>query len=193
MLPARGASNHIICGVDITYISIHAPREGSITQSRPTPNWPISNFNPCSPRGEHRLAAAALGGGFFISIHAPREGSIPLGPEKHPCRAAISIHAPHEGSIKAETIPHVKLEISIHAPREGSILDLRCSVHYVSSYFNPCPPRGEHRATCCISTGSSPNFNPCPPRGEHPASCACTTASSMISIHAPREGSIPND
>ena len=95
-LPARGATVETQNVVDVTFISIHAPRTGSDTSpissgksttyfnprsphgERPapaSPGKPNRYFNPRSPHGERRAGSGGASGTEAISIHAPRTGS----------------------------------------------------------------------------------------------------------------------
>ena len=102
----RSPRGERLIGIDelthFTWISIHAPREGS-----DAPAW------GGRPPGR-------------ISIHAPREGSDPHPGAAAPWLAIISIHAPREGSdITRRADAKRPRRISIHAPREGS--DSKCA------------------------------------------------------------------
>ena len=124
-LPARGATGAFRYAQDPSFISIHAPREGSDPRQQGT-------------AAEHRR----------ISIHAPREGSdvacvsqtyvdelflstLPARGATHALvfygfRFEISIHAPREGSdLRRPAGADRGAQISIHAPREGS--DSKCA------------------------------------------------------------------
>ena len=73
-LPVGGATRILPRGRNRRSISIHAPRGGSDV---PTPDVraDILHFNPRSPWGERRGAAAEGAAEGPISIHAPRGGS----------------------------------------------------------------------------------------------------------------------
>ena len=120
MLPARGASFIARLPFPVQRISIHAPREGSIHTISPK-QADGTDFNPCSPRGEHRVDASFCRGRSYFNPCSPRG-------EHHPrvtdvfLGIYISIHAPREGSILYPELFSFLQYISIHAPREGSIL-----------------------------------------------------------------------
>ena len=163
-LPARGATPDVWppC-LDVSLISIHAPREGS--------DLPFiccledkEHFYPRSPRGE-RLELTVDGlTGEEISIHAPREGSDPSGAGRLSTRS-ISIHAPREGSDwgRYTAVPQQgkflstlpargatlvagadgdTLGISIHAPREGSDIYSRFVRMELYQFLSTLPARG---------------------------------------------------
>ena len=76
MLPARGASEMSKAddGRKEKFQSM-LPARGASLQSAQLSITP-SNFNPCSPRGEHHDPRRPRIDQLSISIHAPREGSI---------------------------------------------------------------------------------------------------------------------
>ena len=103
-LPARGATYILQDIVDVSQISIHAPRTGSDPAASPLHRLPSNfnprsphgerhygfqrhgercrNFNPRSPHGERRKLMEQIGRFYDISIHAPRTGS----DKSCPCR-----------------------------------------------------------------------------------------------------------
>ena len=194
--------------IQLTEISIHAPREGSdapacgfLTTCR--------YFYPRSPRGE-RLYAAALQGMFGVFLSTlPARGATEEASELIQA-ICISIHAPREGSDRPNSCRLPAGFISIHAPREGSDASPRHG-HKTDQHFYPRSPRGERLQLCVqlvrdyrISIhapreGSDVEFQGCglvvhqflstlPARGAT-QQAQQDTSSALISIHAPREGS----
>ena len=94
-LPVRGATRDHAALLDVSIISIHAPRAGSDDVA--------NEFSMFS----------------YISIHAPRAGSDIQLDEVHPL-IFISIHAPRAGSDCTSCLSSNRHIISIHAPRAGS-------------------------------------------------------------------------
>ena len=218
MLPARGAS--LPCCVDcaVRFISIHAPREGSINpKAEEKQLWPISihapregsilvrsregsihtpaagpfrdrHFNPCSPRGEHLDLIEYVMKTIIISIHAPREGSIAKSLRVSNSATSFQSMLPARGASQITCLGYQTKRISIHAPREGSINRSR-SLSGSARDFNPCSPRGEHHAPTPTPKKRFVFQSMLPARG---ASFVPQQSgqTARISIHAPREGSI---
>ena len=169
----------------------------------------VSHFNPRSPHGERRGAAAKHQRQAFISIHAPRTGSDttdgrccagagyfnPRSPHGERLSARlqscldvlISIHAPRTGSDVSKCQMLINPIISIHAPRTGSD-SIKSISAFISLHFNPRSPHGE-RQRCVFGMASGGYFNPRSPHGERPANAAALPSCICISIHAPRTGS----
>ena len=141
-LPARGATSTAAVAILRTYISIHAPREGS-DMSACAASLQIFTFLSTLPARGATARAVQLRQRFQISIHAPREGSDAS--EVVPYLGhIISIHAPREGSDRPSGQPAAPMGISIHAPREGSDRFLR-RIGGPHSDFYPRSPRGERQ------------------------------------------------
>ena len=145
-------------------ISIHAPREGSDTETRlcnfsrkifqstlpargATLEYLIKrdtqkNFNPRSPRGERPFDFVLTLIGRTISIHAPREGSDTRCALWAVSRGEFQSTLPARGATDTCEMSNEAYRISIHAPREGS--DCGCPLLLTNSRdFNPRSPRGE--------------------------------------------------
>ena len=176
----------------ISFISIHAPREGGdgnstrcclrILQFQSTPPargataqphaecTPQFHFNPRPPRG-----------GRLGRVHVAQDG------------IRFQSTPPARGATWPCTRGARRYKISIHAPREGG--DAAADgweTHHPN--FNPRPPRGGRRAHAG-RLGPHDNFNPRPPRGGRQKIRYDVAIPSVISIHAPREGGdiIPED
>ena len=147
----------------IISISIHAPREGSDTDT-----W--------------RFLAL-----LEISIHAPREGSDSNAFVQQIAANGFQSTLPARGATR-NAGPAVRAEdISIHAPREGSD-PLEGLSSYLLGDFNPRSPRGERRRIPggfwrCWRFQSTLPARGATLSGRPRSRCA------WISIHAPREGS----
>ena len=101
------------------YISIHAPREGSDSDTLYLNNEEVIFLSTLPARG------------------ATSRVIVPAGIFSH-----ISIHAPREGSDSVLYIAALGIVISIHAPREGSDISSDI-VNLLYKYFYPRSPRGE--------------------------------------------------
>ena len=169
----------------MTYISIHAPREG------------------CDYGSLHTCRKES------ISIHAPREGCDFLALELQ-IRLIISIHAPREGC-DCDILRHNRKLVqfqSTHPARGATPADF--TVEIMQGNFNPRTPRGVRLYGYLKLSRACMNFNPRTPRGvrryrlevlicleifqsTHPARGATQDGAQrfpviIISIHAPREG-----
>ena len=178
----------MICpkGFPSPLISIHAPRTGS-DRTKLCYNAGQTNFNPRSPHGERREAAAALRRGAEFQSTLPARGAT-LGARRHgrrphnfnprsphgerPPAVSRNTHPrkfqstlPARGATRASSVAAVAAGISTHAPRTGS--DRRVL---------PCVPAVRH-------------FNPRSPHGERRTPCHQPSRQRAISIHAPRTGS----
>ena len=102
--PGRGATHIAYSDVDLTYVSIHAPREG------------------CD-----RVAESVKG--FFLSFNSRTPGGVRLQIDSTilPTRR-VSIHAPREGCDCSLLANCYTKSVSIHAPREGC--DYRRCLYY---------------------------------------------------------------
>ena len=168
-LPARGATGHAGCGLDMNsiflstlpargatqtgrrqrqtyHISIHAPREGS--DSAALVLYKLDkNFYPRSPRGERPQTGRRQRQTYHISIHAPREGS-DAGRSNHPraCSGFLST-LPARGATPATpgcpATPGFTFLSTL--PARGA-----------TRWGQPCPPERN-------------NFYPRSPRGERPS------------------------
>ena len=106
-LPVRGATGVIIPRRWKSYISIHAPREGSDV-------------------GETVLFATEN----EISIHAPREGSDTSDTGINLLQPLFKSTLPVRGATDPASATTAPTAISIHAPREGSdVLSLKSTTH----------------------------------------------------------------
>ena len=127
--------------LDISIISIHAPREGS-DPSAPRAGAPVQNFYPRSPRGERQPAhlLEQVGGHFY-----PRSPRGERPDKKSEVNEAITI--------------------SIHAPREGSDCVSSAWIGMPTNFY-PRSPRGERPYTKGDVTYTEGDFYPRSPRGE---------------------------
>ena len=199
--------------INIKWISIHAPREGSDYMGVPTNVSNIAVFLSTLPargatnakqfgfeevakflstlpaRGATQPAFPRLCA-YLISIHAPREGS---DARPAPARAGdslISIHAPREGSDPSDRAMDTGAGyISIHAPREGSDALHLIRSRVRSRYFYPRSPRGERLGMGRVQVCSKKFLSTLPARGATLSYRTLTMPPTQISIHAPREGS----
>ena len=115
--PARGATAGRRTCRPGARVSIHAPRAGGDTRSRP--RWARrSCFNPRPPRGGRQRAALELLGKYLFQSTPPARGATPsinisIAP------AAVSIHAPRAGGDFSWYSSISLIVVSIHAPRAG--------------------------------------------------------------------------
>ena len=177
------------------------------------PIFDAINFNPRSPCGERPIAAARSASLMVFQSTLPVRGATRLGVfALH--LPLISIHAPRAGSdnggeIMTDELRHfnprspcgerhysaldvrTSCEISIHAPRAGSDGALTQVLRRASN-FNPRSPCGERRQNIILHGGSLLFQSTLPVRGA--TWCLLTGDSArLISIHAPRAGSDPDD
>ena len=168
-LPARGATPAgCHCQKDQA-ISIHAPREGSDSGSR-------------------RYSGRSSG----ISIHAPREGSDVLDGDSLVHQGDFYPRSPRgerQSGVGYWYSPSLFLST---LPARGATLVMTVRPSFLL-YFYPRSPRGERPPTGQCTTASGSYFYPRSPRGERPVKRAEAAAQRAISIHAPREGSDPDD
>ena len=147
------------------------------------------DFNPRSPGGERHAAASpnsvnsifqsALPGwgassNFFVSVRASYVFQSTL---------------PGWGASSKQGILVSQFCISIHAPRVGSV---RKRIVWCTRlpYFNPRSPGGERRQMRLTRGRPVADFNPRSPGGERPGRPRNGGDPAMISIHAPRVGSV---
>ena len=93
--PVWGATSESVCVLDLSIISIHAPRVGC---DGVIPGWMENRkyFNPRTPCGVRRADNWADAGRRCISIHAPRVGC-DCSAARDSAHSGISIHAPRVG------------------------------------------------------------------------------------------------
>ena len=186
-LPAKGATGGGCPNQLELLVSIHAPREGSDTETwQPGPN--AMGFNPRSPRRERRAVHVVCVSRLPVSIHAPREGSDDTLPIRSRRKASFNPRSPRRerpgvamtataAELFQSTLPakgatssldglFLHRLVSIHAPREGSDvapLAYRCA----RACFNPRSPRRE-RPYDRPALPHTACFNPRSPRRERP-------------------------
>ena len=193
-------------------ISIHAPRVGSDNRGQHSLQA-YKHFNPRSPCGERLCRGNKFTQTLNISIHAPRVGS-----DAEEIAEALNYKVfqstlPVWGATGIKSASADRSPISIHAPRVGSD-DLQAFLGDGFQDFNPRSPCGERLVPFWIN-GLLPNFNPRSPCGERrmrtspngrwsifqstlPVWGATIIVSPfqgerIISIHAPRVGSDPEE
>ena len=183
--PARGATKAKLAQSTMTYISIHAPREGCDTP------WSgrscgTGHFNPRTPRGVRRRLVCGILCASYFNPRTPRgvrqsQPSTPAAPSHFNPRTPRGVrlrsgfltptvdqfqstHPARGATIPLYSDIRDDLIISIHAPREG------CDI--LGSRFSSSPS----------------NFNPRTPRGVRHGQRSRHQRFFRISIHAPREG-----
>ena len=190
-------------------ISIHAPREGSDDDLRPTggPNHKFLSTLPARGATVHDAVLHRRPAEFLSTL--PARGAT-RSASKGSTAASFLSTLPARGATKFCCENGLIKEISIHAPREGSDAQRSGSQSRCTADFYPRSPRGERQGRLLEPRNQS-NFYPRSPRGERrfsfgrgiplpkflstlPARGATRPGSSPggrtnISIHAPREGS----
>ena len=131
----------------------------------PHPSGLRNNFNPPSPCGEGRPAAARPEEEPEISIHPPRVGSDPEGPQGPCICCRFQSTLPVWGATSLIKVGKMPKSISIHAPRVGSD----------PVYGLPDGQGGLFQSTLPVWGATPPLLLPHSP--------------TIISIHAPRVGS----
>ena len=167
-LPARGATIAAAIDAGDNLISTHAPRTGSDKQSGATtaangafqPTLPARgatlsgwhchdrrrHFNPRSPHGERRTAAAAAAQAWRISTHAPRTGSDSTAYAGCAIYGQFQPTLPARGATGSAAATRASCKISTHAPRTGSDLMSDAAERHRRN-FNPRSPHGERHGT----------------------------------------------
>ena len=155
-------------------ISIHAPREGSDITHIITTTF-LLYFYPRSPRGERPDATSQRCAGLPISIHAPREGSDMEGSTGRQQNTKFLSTLPARGATHFRAVDEAVRWISIHAPREGSDSFSVPGVSLPPPISIHAPREGSDPAgrTKGRKTGY---FYPRSPRGERPQSISPTKA-----------------
>ena len=125
-------------------ISIHAPREGCDGR-RPDRRPSSPDFNPRTPRGVRPLNHPHQGAVLDISIHAPREGCDQRGVDRRSTVIQFQSTHPARGATDHKRPSGFLYVISIHAPREGCDQSAMRSTVRDMAHFNPRNPRGVRR------------------------------------------------
>jgi len=161
--PERGATGSGNNDLQVTQVSIHAPREGSdgafLLRPRSSPC-----FNPRPPRGER----------------PPRKNYWPM-------FRRFQSTPPERGATTVEAKELANRLVSIHAPREGSDGSPGASPG-LGICFNPRPPRGERHYDGGTLQGRG-LFQSTPPERGATIRLFPKHKVYVVSIHAPREGS----
>ena len=204
--PARGATAGRRTCRPGARVSIHAPRAGGDTRSRP--RWARrSCFNPRPPRGGRQRAALELLGKYLFQSTPPARGATPsinisIAP------AAVSIHAPRAGGDSGRRLRSLGFGVSIHAPRAGGdavnaddVLRQLVSIHAPRAGGDLGGMAFRRRAGVSIHAPRAggdlirqlqslvvERFNPRPPRGGRRQRADSACAGCEVSIHAPRAG-----
>ena len=151
----------------MSYISIHAPREGSDSDIA-LDEICVSNFNPRSPRGERRQSPYDGANSALFQSTLPARGATVTSALVSTVTPVFQSTLPARGATKADVAKYKADAISIHAPREGSDV----------------PSRFKKRGSRNISIHAPREGSDGRPRNGR--------LLLGISIHAPREGSDPH-
>ena len=128
------------------------------------------DFNPRSPHGERREAAAALRRGAEFQSTLPARGATRhCNPADAPQPEIFQPTLPARGAtVGADVLFHPAFRISIHAPRTGSD-SRRLPPPLLRRNFNPRSPHGERPLTSDKTPSAFVYFNPRSPHGERRA------------------------
>ena len=126
------------------------------------------DFNPRSPHGERREAAAALRRGAEFQSTLPARGATRhCNPADAPQPEIFQPTLPARGAtVGADVLFHPAFRISIHAPRTGSD-QLATELGNVEAISIHAPRTGSD-ARICRTPSSTVHFNPRSPHGERP-------------------------
>ena len=170
-----------------TFISIHAPREGSDLFELAFGDQCAEFLSTLPARGATAGQQVAIYQ-FVISIHAPREGS------DRPCRGLvlrareISIHAPREGSDRTVFLSGSLMHTFLSTlPARGATF----TIYPISDWeknFYPRSPRGERRKVPMGCILGFRNFYPRSPRGERRCNGCCKTCNKRFLSTLPARG-----
>ena len=186
-LPARGATGSSVVHCAFRVFQPTLPARGATLSG-----WHCHDrrrhFNPRSPHGERRTAAAAAAQAWRISTHAPRTGSDSTAYAGCAIYGQFQPTLPARGATGSAAATRASCKISTHAPRTGSDEDV---THWFrrSWRFQPTLPargatalgNGLLRRRLGISTHA-------PRTGSDGADAPCA-GGAAISTHAPRTGS----
>ena len=189
-LPARGATQALKYTVKMSWISIHAPREGS-DRNKLVLTVVSEHFYPRSPRGERRQSSAqhdAARKNFYP--RSPR-GERPSGPTAVDTAQNFYPRSPRgERLLNMMSAGTAHLIFLSTLPARGATRNSR-PAGLPTGYFYPRSPRGERPPFRPSWPTWDDNFYPRSPRGERPKVERPREDAPDISIHAPREGSDP--
>ena len=150
------------------------------------------DFNPRSPHGERREAAAALRRGAEFQSTLPARGATRhCNPADAPQPEIFQPTLPARGAtVGADVLFHPAFRISIHAPRTGSDRQRTSRAVHRRTFQSTLPARGATPSGQpeYASPQISIHFNPRSPHGERRRGFS-EHWREIISIHAPRTGS----
>ena len=151
------------------------------------------NFNPRSPHGERQIRQPPRSGQGSISTHAPRTGSDAGSSGRVVAGGHISTHAPRTGSdIRRMVRDGEYTEFQPTLPARGAT-EIRPPALPTQDNFNPRSPHGERPYLQYGRSGETADFNPRSPHGERRFAEVFAPSFGIISTHAPRTGSDPEN
>ena len=213
-LPARGATQPFQTLPTHQRISIHAPRTGSDRTKLQADviSAPISIHAPRT--GSDTEVGAKYNNYELISIHAPRTGSdthadyldsLPLPFQSTlPARGATLLDVmtvfpdafqstlPARGATRLTNCFPSSAKFQSTLPARGATI-CACKTLSASAHFNPRSPHGERRGDFHCPHCGCEHFNPRSPHGERRENDSRALRRCVISIHAPRTGSDPQN